>query len=132
VVTLSGLALDQLQVAPGEPIQLTLQWEALARPDIDYTVFMHLLNSGGDLVAGHDSQPANGSYPTSIWSPGERIADSHTFPLPASLPPGQYRIAIGLYHQPNGARLPLRFSSGSTEPQGSFVLPHIITIEGSQ
>jgi hypothetical protein len=129
VATLSGLAVDRSQVVAGEPIRFTLLWEALTTPAADYTVFAHLLASDDNLVVGHDIQPVNSSYPTTIWSPGERIADSHTLPTPDSLPPGQYQVTIGLYHQPTGVRLPLYFPSGTTDPQGSFVLPHIITVE---
>jgi len=52
---------------------LSLYWQAEKPDDIDYTVFVHVLNAAGQMVTGQDSQPAGGRYPTGIWEPGEII-----------------------------------------------------------
>jgi hypothetical protein len=104
--------------------RLTLYWEALGVPQADYTVFVHLLDEAGQLVAGSDAPPG---YPTSIWSPGEIIPDEHTMPTP--LPPGPYRLAIGLYHQPSGERLTLQLPDGREDPQGRLILEQPISLE---
>lgn len=97
-----------------EPSQLTLFWQAQATPAADYTVFVHLLNAGGNLVAQADGPPAGGVYPTSLWDAGEIIVDPH--PLPA-LPPGRYRLKAGLYLPGTGERLP-----AADSPDGSVEL----------
>ncbi len=125
---LAGFAVDQSTVAAGEPVHLTLVWEALTRPEIDYTVFVHLLDPNDNMVAGQDTQPVHGGYPTTIWSAEERILDNHSLPIPNALSPGQYRLAIGLYHQATGQRLLLYFPNGDEDPQGRLILPQPITV----
>jgi hypothetical protein len=36
---------------------------------------------------------------------GEYVADPHALALPGNLPPGDYRIEVGLYDAESGARL---------------------------
>jgi 4-amino-4-deoxy-L-arabinose transferase-like glycosyltransferase len=102
---------------PGEAVPLRLYWRAASLLDQDYTVFIHLLDSDGKLIAQADSQPRSGDYPTSAWAAGDVIPDDHTLNLPAHLAPGDYVIRIGLYLAPNGPRLPLKPLAG-----GAFTL----------
>ncbi|HLY67161.1 MAG TPA: hypothetical protein VKU60_16615, partial [Chloroflexota bacterium] len=83
--------------------QLLLQWQALKAPRLDYTVFIHLLDSSGQLLAQADAQPLEGDFPTTLWQPGETVLDPHQLP---ALPPGVARIEVGLYYQPALKRLP--------------------------
>ncbi len=115
-------------LAAGESIQVELLWQTIQTPPLDFTVFVHLLDGSSKLVAGHDAQPLNNSYPTTLWSPGERILDHHTLPTPANLPPGQYRLSIGLYHQPGGERLPIQVAGAQPDSQGELILDTPITV----
>jgi len=54
-----------------------------------------------------DRQPLDGAYPTHLWQPGETLTDPLTLTLPNNLPPGNYRLAIGLYRLDTMERLPL-------------------------
>ncbi|MEW5960440.1 MAG: hypothetical protein AB1801_22165 [Chloroflexota bacterium] len=132
VARLAGAALEPPTLHPGQSIQVTLLWETLTTPGVDYTVFVHLLDSGGNLVTGGDTQPVNGVYPTTLWSPGERIVDRHALPIPATAPAGRYRLAIGLYHQPSGRRLVLLLPNGAVDAQGSFVLPQTVEVRARE
>ncbi len=85
-----------------EPAAVVLQWRALAQPPADYTVFVHVLDAWGKLVAQADSQPLGGEFPTGTWRPGETIADRHVL----SMPPEARRIEVGLYELGSGQRLP--------------------------
>lgn len=82
-------------------LQLDLTWGATAQPSKDYTVFVHVLDSGGKVVAQADSQPHGGDFPTSAWRPGDRIADSYAL----AVPPGTYTVEVGLYYLPTLERL---------------------------
>ncbi|MFN8453833.1 MAG: hypothetical protein U0401_04045 [Anaerolineae bacterium] len=108
--------------ATGESVQVELLWQTIQAPPLDYTVFVHLMDSRGNVVAGHDAQPVNNSYPTTIWTPGERIFDRHAVPIPADLPPGPYRLSLGFYHQSTGERLPIQSGEGQPDSKGEFVL----------
>lgn len=82
-------------------LQLDLFWQTTATPDFDYTVFVHVVNANGEIVAQSDSQPLNGQYPTSIWSPGEIVVDERFI----RLVPGTHQIFVGLYRWDTGERL---------------------------
>ena len=100
-------AIEPELATAGDHLEIKLLWEAQTSPELDYTVFVHLLDSAGQLVVNADSPPLSGQYPSTIWTPGEQILDSHILPLPDSLTPGEYQLAIGLYDQPRGERLPV-------------------------
>ncbi|MFO7538016.1 MAG: hypothetical protein R6X32_08140, partial [Chloroflexota bacterium] len=85
-------------------LELTLYWQARQRPDVAYTVFIHLQDSAGQIVAQRDVMPQNGRLPTTCWQTGETIVDSHTLSL-ADLPPDRYTLQTGLYEQASGERL---------------------------
>jgi hypothetical protein len=130
MVALTGFAVNPANPAPGQSIRLTLLWTTHTTPPQDYTVFVHLLDAADNLAVGQDMQPVNGSYPTSLWSPGEQVLDVHTLPLPTTLASGPYRLAVGLYHQPSGQRLPLQLPNIPPDPGGRLVLPLTLNIAG--
>jgi hypothetical protein len=122
-VALIGYAIEPGTAAPGGALQVTLYWEAMARPPEDYTVFVHLLDESGTLRGQGDGPPMLGDYPTSLWEPGEVIADEHSVTIHADAPPRRYRLAVGLYRLADGVRLPVRDSDGVIQPDGRVMLP---------
>jgi len=74
-------------------------------PSADYQVFVHLLGAGPEPVAQGDGPPLVGDYPTTMWAPGEVIADPHPVAIPADLPPGRYRLLVGMYDLATMVRL---------------------------
>ena len=93
----------------------------------DYTVFVHLLDAGGRLALGQDSQPMDGSYPTGIWEPGEVIADAHHLDL-GQLPAGEYRLEVGMYGSAGGKRLPVMLAGGTPDAANRLLLPTSIQV----
>ena len=75
-----------------------------ATPATDYTVFVHVLDSAGNVVGGQDNQPVGNRYPTTIWSAGEKIVDPYLIPT-AGLPPAAG--ALPLPASPTDALSPL-------------------------
>jgi 4-amino-4-deoxy-L-arabinose transferase-like glycosyltransferase len=102
-------------------------WQALAKPTHDYTVFVHLLDAEGKVVAQVDAPPRAGTYPTTIWDVGEIIRDDYSLKLPADLAPGPYRIELGLYDYPSLARLPVTDANGNVLGD-HWVLPDSIQV----
>jgi hypothetical protein len=95
-----------LQPAPpmlkaGQSVRVILWWQAATRIPADYTVFVHALDSGGQLAGQHDSPPASGFRPTSQWTEPEIVRDIHYFVLTANAA----EIEAGLYNGQTGARL---------------------------
>jgi hypothetical protein len=73
-----------------------------------YTVFAHLLDEDGQLVAQQDSEPVGGSRPTTTWSLGEVIVDRLGILIPPNLNSGEYQLVVGMYRPDTGERLPVR------------------------
>ena len=86
--------------------ELTLYWRARDRLPVDYTVFVHLVDRSGRLVAQHDGQPGLGRAPTSFWLPGETILDRHRLDL-AGVASGDYEVRVGMYDLVTQRRLPV-------------------------
>jgi 4-amino-4-deoxy-L-arabinose transferase-like glycosyltransferase len=94
-------------------LDFTFFWQALVPPPKDYTVFVHVRNAAGDVVAQQDGPPVEGVYPTSLWDAGEIIQDGISVPL-NELAPGQYEVIVGLYDFVTGERLPVEGTSDGT------------------
>jgi hypothetical protein len=107
-VTVDGRPVDLRQpisLPPGASVAVTLLWSATARPGADYTVFVHVLDSAGALVAQHDGTPRDGTRPTGTWAPGEQLLDRHTLTIPAGLA-GEGVLIAGLYDSATVVRQP--------------------------
>jgi hypothetical protein len=118
-------------VRAGETLRPRLYWQARAPMDKDYTVFVHLLDKGGNLRAQQDCQPQKGDYPTSLWQQGEVIWDGHQIPLPPDLPAGTYRLVAGMYLLESMERLPVFDRIGRQPPDDVIPLGEIQVV-GSQ
>jgi hypothetical protein len=107
-IRLLGYDVDRDEYHPGETVYLQLWWSAEARTPQNWTVFTHLLGparpDGSTVWAGHDSEPGEGSVPTSTWEPGELILDEHQLVLPQEIAGGTYTLEIGLYDGATGVR----------------------------
>ena len=110
-------ATPKLSYHSHEIIPLALFWQTRAPLDISYTAFVHLVDAAGQPVLFADDEPDHGQHPTTSWSPGETIADLHSIHLPSTLPPGPYRIYVGLYDSLTGRRLPV----DPPHPEGRFL-----------
>jgi len=106
--------LEETAVAAGGTIHYTLYWQANTPIQRPYTVFNHLLNANGDIIAQQDNMPRHNQWPTTCWQPGEIIPDPYTMTLPPDLPTGTYRLEVGLYWLETGERLPIMLPDGET------------------
>ena len=109
-----------------DAVWVTLYWQAQAPMDRSYTVFLHLLDGQGKLVAQADGLPAAGARPTTTWAPGEVIADQRVLALPTVLLPGEYRLAAGMYVLETLERLPVLAPGG--QPAGDSVSLGVVTL----
>ncbi len=103
----TGPPRPELTAQPGTTVSIPLRWLAVAAPNADDTVFVHLVDANGKLAAQADGPPLAGRYPTSAWDAGELIDDTRQLPLPANLPPGRYTVQVGWYLPSTGTRLPV-------------------------
>ena len=111
----------QVEEAEGQMV-VTLYWRSAAANDTYATIFVHLLDSVGNILAQQDSPPVQGTYPLPVWTPGFIIADEHRLTLPADAPSGPYRLAIGLYDPVTLTRWPVTTANGELLPDGRALL----------
>jgi hypothetical protein len=104
---LVGFSLSSTTVSPGEKLELSLFWQAGGPASRPYTVFNHLLDETGQLVAQQDNWPVDGKWPPTCWRENKTIVDDYLLPIPASSEPGIYHLSSGLYDANNGLRVPL-------------------------
>jgi hypothetical protein len=79
-----------------------VRWETLARAPTNYTVFVHVLDAAGTMVAQADAPPARGDFPSTRWAAGNAFDDVYSLGTP--LQAGKYRVRVGLYDAGNGTR----------------------------
>jgi len=94
-------------LVPGQPVSLTLYWQALDAIGQDYTIFVHLLRPDGHLLTQHDAPPLDGTYPTSRWVVGDVFSHRVSLMIPADASPGRYELFAGMYTYPDIIRLPV-------------------------
>ncbi|MCA9943889.1 MAG: hypothetical protein KC449_10430 [Anaerolineales bacterium] len=115
-ITLNGYTLGETNLKPGDIVEVALFWETAVPLQTRYKLFLHLLNENGNLVSQRDSEPGGGLALTTTWQPGEMVLDNHGLLLPSNLPPGSYRLVLGLYELSNPAnRLPITTPNGETD-----------------
>lgn len=98
VMRLSGSVYGEADYRPSTVLPLTLYWQAMPTPAHDYSVSLRVFGPDGGQVFQVDSQhPVMGTYPTSLWSPGEIVGDYYEIPLSPDTVPGTYRWGVILY-----------------------------------
>jgi 4-amino-4-deoxy-L-arabinose transferase-like glycosyltransferase len=112
VVELVGYDLLPTRISPGGTLHLTLVWRCLGEMDASYTVFTHLLDTAQQIRGQQDNPPVGGSYPTTLWVPGEIVVDTYSIEVHDDAPPGRYAVEVGMYDPANLERLPVIEPSG--------------------
>jgi len=112
-VELLGYDLDRQQARPGETVHLTLAWRCLQAMDSGYTVFTHLLDAGEQVRGQRDNPPVRGTYPTTLWVPGEVVVDEYDIMVQPGALPGTHVIEVGMYDPANLQRLPVMDPTGT-------------------
>jgi hypothetical protein len=96
---------ERATVVAGSEARLTLYWQPEIQPAVIYTALVHVLDEEGGIVAQADHWP--GGIPSHTWAAGQVIVDQVTLAVGAEVPPGDYRVAVGLYTAEDGVRLPV-------------------------
>lgn len=88
----------------GNTVTVDLIWQARQPIGQNLTVFVHLNDAVGAVIAQHDGIAVEGKRPTSGWLVGETLTDRHVI---RDIPPGTYRVTAGLYVPATGDRIPV-------------------------
>ena len=116
-VATPSLVLSQREAPIGSPLEMTYRFAVDADAPAfagDYWVFVHFIDSNGELMWTDDHQP---STPTRQWKPGSTIEYQRTMFIPKFPYVGETRVELGLFAPDTGERLPL---AGETEGQRAY------------
>ena len=87
----------------GHAAELVTYWRVTDKLPPQVAQFTHILNDQGDIITQQDRLMLT----SQSLQPGDVFAQIHHLTLPADVPPGSYSVAIGLYTEPDGKRLPI-------------------------
>jgi len=105
------------EAAIGSPIEM--KYRFVVAPDApaitdDYWVFVHFLDTDGELMWTDDHEPPT---PVRQWKPGAPVEYARTMFIPKFPYVGQTRVEVGLFSPASGERLPM---TGQTRGQRSY------------
>lgn len=121
----------EVKVRPGEELPIILYWQAQKPIWREYSVFVHLVDEENRLWSQGDDLPLRGLYPTYRWLVGEIMPDRRTLPIPADIPPGTYRLDIGMYLPSTMDRLSVLDAKRSLT-EGTLTLDYIWVAGGEK
>ncbi len=110
-----------VETEAGVPV-LDLDWWIGGPIDPDQTVFVHVRNAAGEVVAQFDANPVSNLGPLGTWVPGDLVRERRPLLLPATLAPGHYTLAVGLYNWQSTERLRPDQTHNPTTADGALVV----------
>ncbi len=116
-----GIVLENVDMVLSEDgLQVTLWWRCEDPPTEDVTVFLHLCDEGGTVVAQGDGYPVCGIAAPRLWLSGDRWRDTRLIPLPAFSPDGVLSVKVGLYGAADGERVTAVDIDGDPLPENAY------------
>jgi hypothetical protein len=104
----------------GRAISLTLHWLPMQKAQPTDTIFVHVVDQNGNLVAQGDGDSLGGLTPPSAWRPGHEIVDRRTLIANQPWSPGEYGIKVGIYDRATGQRHPAFTQTGEMTPDAAL------------
>jgi hypothetical protein len=92
-----------LKTEAGAPV-LNLDWLVTGAIDPGVTVFVHVQDATGQVVAQADGDLVGGYVPIGLWQPNDRVQERRVLSA-YDLSAGDYTVAIGLYDRSSQQRL---------------------------
>lgn len=97
----------------GNTLTITLYWRAQSITSTNYTVFVQLTRSDGQVVQQIDRWQIGGDNPTSTWVVDQIVGDAYAFEAPDN----EYQVWVGVYNAADGQRLPAFDAQGQRLPE---------------
>jgi len=91
------------EIPTDQSLELVSYWRLHQTPSEDLKLFVHVIDTEGEVVAQHDALDVL----TDGLKPGDELAQLHTIPLQDGLPSGEYGLQIGVYRKSDFTRLPV-------------------------
>jgi len=126
----SEISLYPQAINPGEPVFLTVTWHPLTTTMTPITVYVHLVDQAGAVIAQRDTWPGLGRAPTTSWRVGRPFVDTYRIDVPESVyNPNIVTVQFGLYNT-EGRFAVYQVDSSKLLPEGAGGIVEIIALEG--
>jgi len=90
----------------GDNVELGITWQATAAPTVRHVVVVSLIDPDTNrVVVRRESEPSDGTRPTTGWSNGEYVVDNHRVRTSRDLPRGRYRVRVDVVERDSGRYL---------------------------
>jgi hypothetical protein len=116
--------LGYAQSRAGNEVTLMTYWRVIDQLPPQISQFTHVLNAQGGIVTQADRLMLTSQG----LRAGDVVAQLHRLTLPENLSAGSYRIAIGLYTQPDNKRLPVMDNG---QPRGDRLFLELVEVKKS-
>ena len=104
-LSLLGWNTDRIEVQPGDSIDLFTYWGMATPITTPLKIFVHLTAPDGKIMTQWDGLDVN----VSTLDARDLFVQRHRLELPGDLPPGPYRLSLGVYQPDSGVRLKANF-----------------------
>jgi hypothetical protein len=125
-IILEQAAVPNSTARRGRALVSLLVWRVAVTIEKDYTVFAHLVDASGNVVAQNDTPLVSVGESTSQWCPTRQYVNAIVLPFESNIPPGVYRLEIGLYDAATLERVRLADANG--QPIGDKVVIESFTV----
>ena len=109
-LSLTAVGWPNNALQPGDTLPIQFLWQTAGVQGRDLTLFVHLVDGNGTLVAQQDEKPGRGRWPVPGWPVEQAIPQRINILLPETLPPGFYHLRVGWYDE--RGRIPLHSADG--------------------
>ena len=115
IISLQGYELYSAEA--GSELPVLLSWQVEALPNANFMPFFQLEDAWGHRW----SQKETFAYPAEQWVVGDTFLQQVALPIPLGVPPGNYRLRVGLFDSASGSRLPQLDQNGSFAGDSFFI-----------
>lgn len=137
-IRLIGYEIPQGRLSGGDSLPITLYWQVEQQSPLDYSLFIHLIDDTGRVLARITGYPGWGSLRTSRWQTGAIYPDRYILQIPTENPEAEdeddrefggfssTQIHVGWWQYPDGDNIRPVIENGEsviafTMPAGVFI-----------
>ncbi len=105
----------------GDQLILRTRWQVLRNFKEDQTIFAHLIDAQGNVIAQADGRALGGGFSAKWWRDGDSFEDERVFDVPALQMSEAYTVRFGLYRASDFARLPAYAPDGTRAKDDALI-----------
>ncbi|GAB4433570.1 MAG: hypothetical protein Kow0031_15190 [Anaerolineae bacterium] len=100
---LAAFEIEPVDLAPAQPVLLTLYWRTTAFLNVDYTFLLNIAPLNGGPAVQIPIEPFDRTYPTPWWWTDRWVVEPLNLIVPPELPVQNYRVTLGVVERGRAA-----------------------------